>query len=92
MKTQPTTASPCTPISQVSGAALPVVLRTEITTFIEDYQQPDASQATHTAAADLRVIKCVNRFDLSASNPHPSSVQAQVTKGPCLTEQGFTVK
>lgn len=89
MKTQPTAGSPCTPISQVSGAALSVLLRTEITTFVEDYQQPDALQATHTAAADLRVIKCVNRFDLSARNPHPSSVQTQVTKGLYLTNKGF---
>ena len=58
MKTQSATASPCTPISHISGTALPV-RRTEITTFVEDYQQPDALQATHTAAADLRVIKCV---------------------------------
>ena len=33
-----------------------VCLETKVTTFNEDYQQPDMLRTTHTAAADLRVV------------------------------------
>jgi hypothetical protein len=62
-KSEPTNETPCSPISQISDALLPVTkIATEIMAFIENYTQPaEHPEDVRTAMADSQVVNC-NRF------------------------------
>ena len=51
--------TPCIPISHVSSQLSVFGMRTQITTFDEDYQQPAPTERRRTVTADPRVVICI---------------------------------
>ena len=55
----PATQTPCIPISHVPSQLSVFGMRTQITTFDEDYQQPAPTERRRTVTADPRVVICI---------------------------------
>jgi hypothetical protein len=77
---QPAAGTPYPQVSQVSGTDLPVQ-KTRITAFSEDYPWTGSTSGARSSPGGSPSGYLMSRFGTSAINPHPSTLQTQVSKG-----------